>query len=110
MTVAVLFARRDSCYKQLPDLDVWDADRDALNWNGGCPVVAHPPCRGWGRMRQFSYAHDDERQLAEFAICAVSEWGGVLEHPAESSLWSARGLPRPGRFPDRFGGYSIEID
>jgi hypothetical protein len=61
-------------------------------------------------MRQFSYATDDERQLAEFAICAVSEWGGVLEHPAESSLWGARGLPWPGRFPDGVGGYSIEID
>lgn len=23
-----------------------------------CPVVAHPPCRMWGRLRQF--AHGDE--------------------------------------------------
>src|ERR1019366_1890829 len=32
--VAVLFARSDSIYKMLPGLDVWDAERDALNWNG----------------------------------------------------------------------------
>lgn len=110
MTVAILFARRDSVYKSLPDCDVWDKDRDASSWTGGSSVVAHPPCRGWGRLRQFSYADDDERRLAEFAICAVSEWGGVLEHPAESTLWWARGLPRPGRFPDGCGGYTIELD
>ncbi len=39
-TVAVLFARADSHYKALPGSDVWDAERDALRWPGGCPVVA----------------------------------------------------------------------
>lgn len=36
--IAVLFARADSVYKSLPDCDVWDADRNALLWPGGCPV------------------------------------------------------------------------
>jgi hypothetical protein len=27
--ITVLFARRDSVYKSLPDVDVWDADREA---------------------------------------------------------------------------------
>lgn len=43
--VAVLFARADSCYKKIPDCDVWDLNRDARNWPGGEPVIAHPPCR-----------------------------------------------------------------
>jgi len=32
MIVSVLFARPDSVYKTLPDCDVWDKERDALNW------------------------------------------------------------------------------
>jgi hypothetical protein len=32
--VAVLFAREDSIYKTMPNVDVWDAARNALNWQG----------------------------------------------------------------------------
>lgn len=46
--VAVLFARSDSVYKSIPGCDVWDINRDARNWKGGAPIVAHPPCRAWG--------------------------------------------------------------
>jgi len=50
---AVLFARADSIYKQL-DCDVWDQERDALRWPGGASIVAHPPCRSWGRLRKLA--------------------------------------------------------
>lgn len=109
MTVAVLFARADSIYKTMP-VDVWDIERDARNWQGGLPLVAHPPCRGWGRLRQFSHATDDERALAPLAAAHVRRHGGVLEHPAESTLWAHCGLPRPGQFPDSFGGWSLAVD
>ena len=109
-TVAVLFARADSIYKTLPGTDVYDIDRDARTWPGGAPVVAHPPCRGWGRLRQFSHATEPERQLACDAVAHVRFYGGVLEHPAESSLWADMGLSRPGRFPDRWGGWTIAVD
>lgn len=109
MSVAVLFARRDSVYKTMPDCDVWDEDRDARKWPSGCVVVAHPPCRGWGRLRQFSKATDAEKQLGIDAVARVRAFGGVLEHPAESTLWRACGMPRPGQFPDAWGGYSIEV-
>jgi hypothetical protein len=108
--VAVLFARADSVYKTMPGLDVWDEERDARRWGGGSSVVVHPPCRGWGRLRQFSYATEEERQLARDAVAHVRNYGGVLEHPAESTLWADQRLPRPGKFPDEFGGYSIAID
>lgn len=109
MTVAVLFARRDSIYKTMPGCDVWDADRDARKWPGGCPVVAHPPCRGWGRLRQFALHDDAEKDLARLAVDAVRNCGGVLEHPAESTLWADRGLPRPGAMPDKHGGWTLAI-
>lgn len=108
--VAVLFARADSNYKTMPECDVWDIERDARNFAGGMPIVAHPPCRAWGRMRQFAKPREDEKELARFAVANIRQWGGVLEHPAESTLWWDQLLPLPGRAPDRFGGWTMEFD
>lgn len=71
MTVAILFARADSNYKRLPDCDVWDAERDARRWPGGCTVVAHPPCRAWGRLRHFARPRPDEKALGLWAADQV---------------------------------------
>ena len=109
MTVSVLFARADSHYKELAGVDVWDMERDARKWPGGTPVIAHPPCRAWGRLRQFAKPRADEKELAIQAVATVRRFGGVLEHPAESSLWIDQRLPRPGEFPDEFGGWTMEI-
>lgn len=106
--VAVLYAREDSIYKSLSP-HVYDIHRDARNYRGEFPVVAHPPCRAWGRLRQFSKPRPDEKMLACFAIDTVRRVGGVLEHPASSSLWSTCGLPRPGAGVDDFGGWSLEL-
>ena len=106
MTVAILFARADSNYKRLPDCDVWDAERDARRWKGGCSVVAHPPCRAWGRLRHFARPRPDEKALGLWAADQVRKWGGVLEHPAGSTLWDAAGLPKPGQ-RDQWGGWTL---
>lgn len=108
-TVAVLFARADSVYHSMPGLDVYTEARDARKWRGGARVIAHPMCRGWGRLAQFSHATEEERQHAVLAVWLVRLHGGVLEHPAESKLWPYLGLPRPGQTPDVYGGYTIEI-
>ena len=108
--VAVLFARADSIYKSMPECDVFDIERDARTWAGGMPLVAHPPCRSWGRLRQFAKPRKDEKMLAVLAVLAVRREGGVVEHPAESSLWVEQMLPRPGRAPDSFGGWTMEFD
>ena len=107
--VAALFVRADSCYKQMEAVDCYDIERDARLWLGGCPVVAHPPCRAWGRLRQFAKPRPDEKQLAIDVLAHVRKYGGVLEHPAESTLYGYCGMPRPGQFPDDFGGWSMEI-
>lgn len=107
-TVAVLFARADSVYKTLPGCDVYDIDRDARKWPGGTPVVAHPPCRAWGRLRAFAKPRPDEKDLAIFAVDCVRRWGGVLEHPESSSLWTAAGLPAIGK-RDEFGGWTLPV-
>lgn len=106
--VAVLFARADSVYKRLRGCDVWDEARDARRWPGGAPVVAHPPCRLWGRLRHMAKAPAAERELAPLAVANVRRYGGVLEHPAGSRLWDECGLPMPGAAPDEWGGWTLE--
>lgn len=109
-TVAALFVRADSVYKTMPGVDAWDIERDARKWADGGPVVAHPPCRMWGRLRQFAKPRDGEQWLALDSVGYVRRHGGVLEHPAESTLWRAANLPRPGAGPDRFGGWTLAIE
>ena len=108
-TVAALFVRADSIYKTLPGVDAWDIERDALRWPGGMPVVAHPPCRAWGSLRHFAKPRAGEKSLALFAVDQVRRWGGVLEHPARSTLWPVAGLPEPGD-ADAFGGWTLVVD
>ena len=108
--VSVLFVRPDSIYKSLAEVDCYDAQRNALTWPGGSPVVAHPPCRTWSQLRAFAKAPAEEHDLALWAIEQVRRWGGVLEHPATSKLWEAAQLPRPGGLPDEWGGWTWECD
>lgn len=107
-TVAVLFARADSIYKTLPGCDVFDIERDARTWQGGAPVVAHPPCRMWGRLSHFAKGRPDEKDLARFAVAQVRQHGGVIEHPAFSTLWEDQNLPAPGVF-DALGGWTLPV-
>lgn len=107
--IAVLFARRDSIYKTFPDCDVWDVDRDARRWAGGYPVVAHPPCGQWGRLRHLAYNKPEEKALGLLAANLVRREGGALEHPAGSLLFKAATLPAPGEV-DECGGCTIVID
>lgn len=105
-TVAVLFAREDSNYKAIPGVDVYDIERDARTYDGPHPIVAHPPCRAWGRLRQFANPRPDERNLGRLAVALVREFGGALEHPAGSTLWQAQRLPKPGE-RDAWGGWTL---
>ena len=107
--VAALFVRPDSIYKQLPGVLPYDVYRDARTFPGFAPVVAHPPCRTWGRLRAFAKAPSWEHGMALWAVEQVRQWGGVLEHPAHSTLWGAAQMPLPGEPPDRQGGYTIEV-
>jgi len=108
--VAVLFVKRRSVYKTLPGTDCYDDQRDARNYAGGLPVVAHPPCRTWGRLKAFARAPAGEHELAIWAVGQVRRWGGVLEHPERSDLWWTIPLPIPGGLPDNWGGFTIEVD
>ena len=95
--ISVLFAARNSIYKTISGLDVWDEDRNAIKWPGGNPGIFHPPCRLWSKwLRHFSTAPIAEKELALWSVEQVRANGGVLEHPACSLLWDEARLPKPG--------------
>lgn len=107
MRVAALFTRERSEYQAL-GADCYPASRDARTFDLAAPVVAHPPCRGWGRLRHMAKPRADERDLAVWALWVVRHCGGVLEHPMCSGLWAFFGL-RPG-VRDEFGGLLVPVD
>lgn len=107
--VAALCVRADSIYKRLRGVEPFDATRDARTFAGGVPVIAHPPCAQWSRMKAFAADKPEEKALGPLCVEFVRRCGGVLEHPADSSLWKHCGLPRPGAPADEFGGYTVEL-
>lgn len=107
-TVAALYVDPRGVYPKMPGVECWDEQRDARNYAGPHPVVAHPPCGPWSRLRFF--CRHQPRDLAPIAVEQVRRWGGVLEHPQASLLWKHCDLPLPGGLPDYVGGWSVEID
>lgn len=105
----MLFAATPSVYDALSGLDVYNEARGARSFPGGTPVIAHPPCAQWGRLRYFARNDPTEKGLAVFAVNQVRRWGGVLEHPFASTLWKEQGLPEPGR-RDSFGGFTLPVN
>jgi hypothetical protein len=93
--VAVLFTRHDSIYKTL-NVDCWSRARNALNYKGPNPVIAHPPCARWGSFatKGDRLIGDDSNTFAH-AIWCVRTFGGVIEHPANSKAWRWFGIKQP---------------
>lgn len=104
--VSVLFVDPRGPYPSLVR-DWYDETRDARSYAGPNPIVAHPPCGPWGRLRHLS-KHDDPTH-GPFAVELVRRWGGVLEHPQHSQLFRHCGMPHPGELPDAHGGVTFEV-
>src|SRR5580700_4152277 len=101
--IAALFVLPDGPYAGIPGVHVWDAKRDARLYPGRFPVIAHPPCARWGRYwsggpsaRVRRIKGDDDGCFVS-ALRSVRTFGGVLEHPCDSSAWEAFGLLSPPR-------------
>lgn len=106
--IAALYVERGGPYFGRPDVDPWDKERDARDYAGPWPVVAHPPCGPWGELRHLY--RGNEHELAPLAVEQVRRWGGVLEHPRRSLLWSHCRIPGPTElFPDHVGGYTVDV-
>lgn len=104
--VAVLYVDPRGPYPAL--VEHWyDEARDARTYAGPWPIVAHPPCGPWGRLRHLS--RKQPKDCGPAAVAAVRAFGGVLEHPADSLLFSHCGMPKPGELPDAWGGVTIVV-
>ena len=103
MIAAALYVEPDGCYSKMSQVDMWPASRDARNYTGPYPVVAHPPCQLWGAMAKVNYTRwggehnrpGNDGGCFASALAAVNRWGGVLEHPAKTRAWAAHELERP---------------
>lgn len=101
--IAALFVQSGGCYFGLANADPWPVERDARNYSGSLPVVAHPPCQLWGKMARVNFARwggehnrpGNDGGLFKFALNTVNRCGGVLEHPAQSYAWPEYGLVKP---------------
>lgn len=106
-TVAALFVETGGCYFDAPGVEPWDITKDARQYAGPWPVVAHPPCQRWGRFwhgstrKPHQFKLGDDGGCFEAALRAVRKFGGVLEHPAHTHAWDAFNLATP----DRAGGW-----
>lgn len=101
--IAALYVEPQGCYSNLPGVDPWPKARDARQYDGPHPVVAHPPCERWGRywggapMTFPRLVKGDDGGCFAAALAATRCFGGVIEHPEASHAWSAFRLTAPPR-------------
>lgn len=101
--IAALYVEPDGAYFGLPGVDPWDEARDARQYAGPYPVVAHPPCQRWGAMAFVNHSRwggdhnrpGNDHGCFRAALQAVQQFGGVLEHPAKSKAFEHHGLAKP---------------
>ena len=89
----VLWVAPHSAYRDLvPPERIWDERRDARTYAGPGPIIAHPPCGPWTRIRGgFMRPCEQDAEDGRIAMELVHRWGGVVEQPASSRLFAAHG-------------------
>lgn len=125
MMVAALYVATGGCYFGLDGVDPWDEGKDARQYAGPWPVVAHPPCQRWGKLWAGQPLHikrtgerktkGDDGGCFGAALAAVRKWGGILEHPEGSHAWTRFGLNKPAReggwiVADFVGGWTCCVE
>jgi hypothetical protein len=119
--VAALFVAKNGPYILREYVDAWTIKDDARNYSGPYPVVAHPPCARYSRYWSGGPSARRRRKKGEdggcfaSALMAVRNYGGVLEHPADSWAWPLYGLRKPPRSggwvkADDFGGITCYVE
>jgi hypothetical protein len=123
--IAALFVESNGSYFGLDDVEPWDELRDARQYAGPFPVVAHPPCQRWGKFWAGSPVviartgirkiKGDDNGCFASALASVRNYGGILEHPEGSHAWGHFGLNKPPRLggwvvADNMGGMTCCVE
>lgn len=121
--IAALFVEIGGVYdNRWPEIEAWGLPTlDARDYRGPHRVIAHPPCKRWGRYwgggpsANWPRLKGDDRGCFAAALWAVRAFGGVLEHPEASHAWDWFGLERPLKAGgwtglDRYGGRSCCVE
>jgi hypothetical protein len=87
--VAALYVAACGPYPRMRHVDSWPVM--AQHYNGPYPIVAHPPCGPWGKLR-WNCKYQDE-SLGRIAINQVHLFGGIVEQPLGSILFRDYGRP-----------------
>lgn len=96
--IAALYVDPKGVYSAIPDVELWGLpNRDAREYPGPWPVVAHPHCTRWCMLSglveaRHGWKQGDDGGCFLAALKAVRRWGGVIEHPAFSKAWAAYDL------------------
>ena len=109
MKIPVLFTQVKSNYNDYQIFDTYDFQRDAFTYYDRIPVIAHPPCRLFSRLRKFSTAPAQEKKCAFFALSKIRQFGGILEHPRSSLLWKTGNFDLSGKV-DSYGGFLRSVN
>lgn len=115
--VAAIYVDPKGPYADFDEVDLWDEQRDAREYKGPLPVVAHPPCNRWGKLapvnnKRWGTPIGEDGGCFKHALWSVMTFGGVLEHPANSIAWKTFGLTKPSGLTwsdNKSGGWVGEV-
>ena len=120
--IAALYVDEKGVYSGLPHVEVWGVSKDARNYNGPYPIVAHPPCKRWGSFWMGSprkgcprLKKGDDDGCFESVLGQVRKFGGIIEHPRNSAAWEWFGINKPHYMggwivADTHGGFTCCVD
>lgn len=115
LKVAALYVQPGGVYYGLEDVEPWGLpDKDARDYVGPWPVVAHPPCKRWSKIAAVHGVRNGQDDgCFESALHAVESFGGVIEHPAGSMAWEWFGIRSPGQMGWQKtirGGWTCQVE
>ena len=91
--IAALHVESRGVYAGLPDVDLWDRDRDARTYAGPWPVIAHPPYARWGRSWGGHPTQQPLLVLGDDEGCFAAALDAVRRHGGIAVYWSTQRQP-----------------